>query len=331
MSYCSQTYSSLYGVLYIVITCPMNNILCIILFRIQRIEKMLKSSHENGNHLEYLFWMIEKASFFHDLDRNELTDKYLNDIEMQCNTVVGKGNELAPVFGMFFLLKGKYFLKLMDPAKALMDLEMALKLFNEHRFVRHRYLYHVTKVYEKMGEAHLMEGNPEAAFDYLSAAFTESSEKVENFYNLDLPSQIANMGLRYYMKGKMELDKSEQRNLENAKKHFEDSIRYYKKAMTLDCEMNLHIYDNYADKLVKRAESYLELGLLGTSGAFSEAVKDIKEADDLRRKNLQPPHYKLTHTPHLVGKILLLKGKYEYERKQKCKCMYMLSYKFQLL
>lgn len=277
---------------------------------------MLKMTKQNGNNLEYLFWLIEKASFFFDVDRNELVDKYLCDIEMECNKIVGKGTEMAPVFGMFFLLKGKSLMKRMLPEKALMDFQMAQKLFNEHRFVRHRYLYHVGSVYQKIAEAHLMERQPDEAYVYLSAAFTISSEKVENFYNLDIPSQIANIGLCSFMKGKIEL---ENKNLEAAKKHFEDSVRCYKKAMTLDCEMNLHVYDNYADKLVKRAEAYLQLGLLGISGAFSEAVKDIKEADDLRRRNLQPPHYKLTHTPHIVGKILLIKGKQEYEKKQKCR------------
>jgi hypothetical protein len=54
--------------------------------------------------------------------------------------------------------------------------------------------------------------------------------------------------------------------------------------MALDTQMNLHKYDNFADKLLKRSESHVELGLLKVSGALSDAVKDIREADDLRIK-----------------------------------------------
>jgi hypothetical protein len=75
--------------------------------------------------------------------------------------------------------------------------------------------------------------------------------------------------------------------------------------LALDTQMNLHKYDNFADKLLKRSESHVELGLLKVSGALSDAVKDIREADDLRRKILQPPSYKCTHTPHLSCREIL--------------------------
>ncbi|VDI36852.1 Hypothetical predicted protein [Mytilus galloprovincialis] len=284
--------------------------------RINRIEKMLESSKQRNCKLEYLFWKIEKASFFFDVDRNELVQKYLKEIETSCDVVTAKGTALAPVFGIYFLLKGKFNIRRKQLKNAVQDLTMAQKLFNEHKFVRHRYMYHITNIYEKIGQAYLMLDPPsiEEARVNLYAAFEKAAEKVENFYNLDIPSFIASIGRLWYVIG---LKENKLKNTKEAKEFFEKSVRYYTKAMALDTQMNLHKYDNYADKLVKRAESYDELGLLKVSGALSDAVKDIKEADNIRRKILQPPHYKCTHTPHLVGKILLHKAQQEYEKKQK--------------
>lgn len=277
---------------------------------------MLESSKQRNCKLEYLFWKIEKASFFFDVDRNELVQKYLKEIETSCDVVTAKGTALAPVFGIYFLLKGKFNIRRKQLKNAVQDLTMAQKLFNEHKFVRHRYMYHITNIYEKIGQAYLMLDPPsiEEARVNLYAAFEKAAEKVENFYNLDIPSFIASIGRLWYVIG---LKENKLKNTKEAKEFFEKSVRYYTKAMALDTQMNLHKYDNYADKLVKRAESYDELGLLKVSGALSDAVKDIKEADNIRRKILQPPHYKCTHTPHLVGKILLHKAQQEYEKKQK--------------
>jgi hypothetical protein len=99
---------------------------------------------------------------------------------------------------------------------------------------------------------------------------------------------------------------------------FEKSIGYYTKAMALDTQMNLHKYDNYADKLVKRSESHVELGLLKVSGALSDAVKDIREADDFRRKILQAPSYKFTFVFVFVLLLCLYAEKFAQKMRGMC-------------
>ena len=279
---------------------------------------MINISTLKRSRLEVMFWKIEKANWFFDLDRNELVEKVLKEIQNTYDDVVGKGTAMAPVFGCFFFLKGKLSLRNNEPSKALDDLLMAQKLFNEHKFIRQNYLYHIAHVFEKIADSYLKLEPPniDGAFRYLSAAFTKASEKAENFYNLDIPSLTASIGRCYYTQG---IKEKQLGNLSCAKEIFEKSIGYYTKAMALDTQMNLHKYDNFADKLVKRSESHVELGLLKVSGALSDAVKDIREADDLRRKILQPPSYKCTHTPHLLGKFLCIKAKQEYENKHKGK------------
>jgi hypothetical protein len=86
--------------------------------------------------------------------------------------VVGKGTAMAPVFGCFYFLKGKLSLRNNEPSKALEDLLMAQKLFNEHKFIRQNYLYHIAHVFEKIANSYLKLEPPniDEAFKYLSAA-----------------------------------------------------------------------------------------------------------------------------------------------------------------
>jgi hypothetical protein len=76
---------------------------------------------------------------------------------------------------------------------------------------------------------------------------------------------IASIGRCYYIQG---IQEKQLGNLSCAKEVFEKSIGYYTKAMALDTQMNLHKYDNYADKLVKRSESHVELGYLDAISIF---------------------------------------------------------------
>jgi hypothetical protein len=80
---------------------------------------MINISTLKRSRLEVMFWKIEKANWFFDLDRNELVEKVLKEIQNTYDDVVGKGTAMAPVFGCFFFLKGKLSLRNNEPSKAL--------------------------------------------------------------------------------------------------------------------------------------------------------------------------------------------------------------------
>lgn len=276
------------------------------------LDKWMSESAQEGDLITNMFWKVLAASKLLDMDRNNEVENYIGEIKEILNSKMEITDSLKVVLGLYYLLKGRYYIRAMLADEALRDLEQAMLIFQQ-KSIKKNYKTTLAKVFNCMGCAYYRQRPPDLrkAEEFHRKALETVSSKADDYKNLDIPMYLTNIGTCCYKEGQSIFE----RNPGAAKKRFEEALNYYSRAIQLDVQMNAHKFDGFAQKLRNRADVYVMLK------EFDPAVKDIMESLNIRRRTLTPPHVQLTITAFKVAEILRRQATHLYFEDKKGKAI----------
>ncbi|XP_033740033.1 uncharacterized protein LOC117327243 [Pecten maximus] len=268
---------------------------------------LAKTKEKAENQLEYIFWLIYKATMVMDMDRNQEAKAILENIDILLHQVKGQELPMAAVIGSFFYAKGRLFLREYQCEECIKNLKLAANLFRI-RGVKKNYQVYLAKIFNALGGAYFRQSEEylEKARHYHNSALGTITKCSRKWFNVEVPVYVQNLATCLFKEGEA-LTKAGK--VDEAKAKYLESIQYYDNGSRLNIQMNLHKQDGQAQILQNRGEAYAALGI------FEKAEKDVEDAMMLRRKLMSPPHLQLTVVTFKMAKVQYQKSVWLYHRK----------------